>query len=564
MKRRTLLLGAAAGALAGCASVPTSGPVTQVSADPGRINPGVEIAPAPPGRDATPSEVVEGFLHAMASWQPGYRLARAYLTPAADAEWNPDAGVRIYAEGNPVVATDDSAVLSAPVVGTLDHLGSYRQSSGEIDHDFGLVTDADGQWRIDHPPEGLIVSEYLFTSAFTRVVVYFFAPGQQWLVPDPRYFPRGSYALEGAVRSVVSTPTAWLAPGLDPASPVVGLDSVRVDTDGVAQVVLRRTGPDLSDAERRALAVRLVWTLRPFENVAAVEVGWAGQSPWQVEGQGRLVAVDAFADADPQDRQTSRQLFAVVAGRVVRLVEVPDGLEAIETAPGLDAVAYAAVRPDALAAAGVNADRSQLLVAPMTQPGAEPVASAIGLRRPHYARQGELWFVDDRGAVGAVLPDGRTVAVMVTGSAEGRVGALRVAPDGVRIAFVMDGPGGGTVALGVIVRAEDEVRVEGVRALSVTESELTQRTVRDVGWRSADTLCVLVADGRTTTVMSVAQDGSVLAPIGPTGEDGLVELAVAPGVPALARSTEGELLRYNADFRWSAQQSSASSVFYPG
>lgn len=567
MRRRAFLIGAA-GLLTGCASVPTSGPVIRVSADPDRINPGVEIAPAPPGRDATPSEVVEGFLHAMASWQPDYRLARAYLTPEADAEWNPGIGVRIYAEGNPVVASEAGAVLTAPVVGTLDNVGAYRQSTGQIDHDFGLVADTEGQWRIDHPPDGLIVSEYLFTSAFTRVVVYFFAPGRHWLVPDPRYFPRGSYALEGAVRSVVSGATAWLAPGLDPALPPVGLESVRIDVDGVAQVTLRRTAGDLTPVERLDLVTRLVWTLRPFDNVAAVEVRWAGGPPWQLDGLGRLVAIDAFADADPQDRQASRQLFGVVAGRLVRLVEAPGGIDSIEAAPGLEAVSYAAVRGDALTAAGVNADRSQLLVAPMAQPGVEPVASGIGLRRPHYARQGELWFVDDRGSVGALLADGTVVAVPVgglgTGSAEGRVSALRLAPDGVRVALVIERPGGSTVGLGLVIRGAGTLAVEGVRELTVSDSELAQRSVRDVGWRSADTLLVLAGDGRSTSVMSVAQDGSTLAPIGPTGEDALVELAVAPGVPAMVRSTRGELLRYNADFRWSSQPSVATSVFYPG
>ena len=63
MHRRQLLVALGlAGLTAGCAGVPTSGPVARVSADPGRINPGVEIAPAPPDRNASPGEVVEGHV----------------------------------------------------------------------------------------------------------------------------------------------------------------------------------------------------------------------------------------------------------------------------------------------------------------------------------------------------------------------------------------------------------------------------------------------------------------------------------------------------------------------
>lgn len=564
MHRRSLLLAVGlAGLTAGCSGVPTTGPVVRVAAERGRINSGVEIAPAPPGRDATPAEIVEGFLHAMASWQPGYRVARAYLTERADASWDPESGVRIYAEGNPVTTTDDSAHLGAPVVGTLDAAGSYLQSTGVLDHDFGLV-EVDGQWRIDNPPEGLIVSEYLFTGAFTRVVIYHWAPGRRWLVPDPRYFPRGAYALEGAVRAVLDDPPARLAPGLDPRPSGVGLSSARLDSTGVVRIVLDRLGADLEAAARRELVTRLAWTLRPFENATGLEVSWTGGAPWPIDSYQRTVPLGAFAAADPQDRQTSRQLYAVQGGRVVRAVEGTAGLESIATAPGLEGVSFAAVRPDALQVGAVTADRTQLVTAPISEPGSRTVGGAIGLRRPHYSRQGELWVVDDRGELSAVLADGTWLVVPVSGLGDGRVTTLRLAPDGVRIALVVEQPGGtSSVAVGVVARTGGRPAVGGVRVLSVADSIATW-SVRDVGWRTADTLLVLVSDGRTTTVASLAQDGSAIAPLGPSGEETLVELAVAPGVVPLVRSAAGAVLRYNADFRWSSLPAAVSSLFYPG
>ncbi|MFP5416199.1 MAG: LpqB family beta-propeller domain-containing protein [Actinomycetes bacterium] len=553
-------------ALAGCSGVPTSGPVTRASAAPGRVNPGVEIAPAPPGLDATPIEVVEGFLHAMASWQPNYAVARAYLTEDASSRWRPDAGVRIYAQGNPVVATDSGAMLRAPVVGTLDAAGAYRQSAGMLSHDFGLVLDARGQWRVGNPPDGLVISEYLFSSAFARVTAYFFAPGGGWLVPDPRYFPRGAQAREGAARAVLGGATEWLAPSVGGAHPGALLDRVDLSPAGVVQVVLRKGANDLGDAERVALTAQLVWTFRQFESVVGVQIAWRGEEPWLIAPYGRSIPVTAFPEADPTDRQASRQLFAVMGGRLVRATEGPQGMDNLVVAPGVTNASLAAVRSDALLAAAVVDDRSGLVLAPLGEPDVSPLGGSVGLRRPHFDRRGDLWVVNDAGAMALVSVDASWREVAVAGLGEGRVEAFRVAPDGARMALVVQRPTGQrAVGLARVVRGADgAVSLEGWRELTVTTSSVGPANVLDVGWRAPDSLLVLVADGRTTTVLAVAQDGSTVAPIGPSTTPDLVELAVAPGVPPMVRAANGDVWRYNSDFRWSLHTSGVASAFYPG
>ena len=369
-------------AVTACSGVPTQGPVVKVSAVPGRLNPGVEIAPAPPGRNATAITVVEGFLHAMASYQPDYRVARAYLTPEASRMWSPEAGVRIYAEGNPVVATEQAATLRAPVVGTLDAQGAYRQSHETIEHDFGLVRDADGQWRINHPPAGLLISEYLFSSAFTRVTPYFYAPGGRWLVPDPRFFPRGQGAYEGAARAVLEGATEWLRPSVEPRLGGIDVDRVVVSASGVARIDLRRGSEDLTPAERTALVTQLVWSYRSFESVVAVSAGWSGEDPWSIDPYGQIIPVTGFPEADPAPRQGSRQLFALADGQIVRVVEAPQGAEAkLPVAPSVMAATQAAVRQDALLAAAVSADRTSLELAPLGE----------SVLRPLQGRKYPIW-----------------------------------------------------------------------------------------------------------------------------------------------------------------------------
>lgn len=565
--RRTLLLGLAGStaALAGCTGgVPTSGPVSRVSAVPGRINPGVEIAPEPPGGNATPIEVVEGFLHAMASWQPDYTVARAYLTPQAAATWRPDAGVRIYAEGNPVSASDTGARLRAPLVGALDPSGAYRQTSGTLDHDFGLVQDAAGQWRIGNPPDGLVVSQYLFTSTFTRITAYFFAPGGRWLVPDPRYHPRGHQAYEGAARAVLGGATDWLEPAVEPTQSWARPSGVSVSPSGVARILLEPGVGEPSEEQRAALAAQLVWTFRQFESVTAIELAWAGEEPWQLPTYGRTIPVTAFPEVDPSARQGSRQLFAIIGGRLVRPLEGPQGMDSLVVAPAVVEASFGAVRSDALLAAAVVADRHTLEVAPLGEATVREARTAIGLRRPHFSRQGALWVNNDAGQL-SVASGLEWRDLEVGGLGDARVSTFRVAPDGVRVAIVAQRPGGEQVV--GIARVEGDgpsLRIEGWRELEVSATAVAPVRVVDVGWRSPESLLVLTGDAKSAAVLAVDQEGATVAPIGPTALTDPVELAVAPGVPAMLRTASGDVWRYNSDFRWSLHLQGVASVFYPG
>ena len=81
-------------ALGACADIPTSGPVTEVSATTqGR---GVQIAPEPPQKGMAASRIVEGFLQAMADPSGDYQVARQYLTSSARDAWGPKQGTVIY------------------------------------------------------------------------------------------------------------------------------------------------------------------------------------------------------------------------------------------------------------------------------------------------------------------------------------------------------------------------------------------------------------------------------------------------------------------------------------
>ena len=155
-------------ALGACADIPTSGPVTEVSATTqGR---GVQIAPEPPQKGMAASRIVEGFLQAMADPSGDYQVARQYLTSSARDAWGPKQGTVIY--DGWVEAVGDGMELRGTTRGVLDTAGRFAVSRESLSHDFGLVQEA-GEWRISAPPQGVLLSSYIFARSYTAARSYF-------------------------------------------------------------------------------------------------------------------------------------------------------------------------------------------------------------------------------------------------------------------------------------------------------------------------------------------------------------------------------------------------------
>jgi hypothetical protein len=82
---------------------------------------------------------------------------------------------------------------------------------------------------------------------------------------------------------------------------------------------------------------------------------------------------------------------------------------------------------------------------------------------------------------------------------------LRLSPDGVRAAVVVDGPEGLALYVGTVVRAEDgSVALRDLRDVAPSLSQ-----VADVAWRDSDTLVVLAGDAGEDRIVpySVGVDG---------------------------------------------------------
>jgi len=87
----------------------------------------------------------------------------------------------------------------------------------------------------------------------------------------------------------------------------------------------------------------------------------------------------------------------------------------------------------------------------------------------------------------------------------GRADVLRLSPDGVRAAVVVNGPAGRSLYVGTVVRAEDgSVELRDLRTVAPSLSQVV-----DVAWRDSGNLLVLASDQRADRIdpYAVGVDG---------------------------------------------------------
>lgn len=551
---------------AGCATVPTTGGVQHHDPEQVGLGSGVQVAPLPPTDGASQLLVVEGFLHAMSAYEPGYQVARQYLTTEAALRWAPESGVQIYADGYPPVEIDQTVVLSAPIVGTLDAAGLYRPTSGQLRLDFGLVKNANGQWRISSPPKGLVVSKYLFATGFSPVNANFLAASGEVLLPEPRYFANGDQALLDAVSAVLSGPSAWLAPATRPSSAAaVRVLSAQADLTGVAWVTLSSAAGQLNDAQREQLQAEITFTLTSFEQVDSVQISASGETWTDASGRSQLTR-DGFAELDPSDAAAPRLLFVAKGDQLLRQASAGSWSDFVRAATALPKTQALAVSRGTDAWAAVTENRTRLVEGEAQNDRRRPVRSGSKLLRPFYSRTGELWSPAAASlAALRIYRNGQPIAVTVRGGAEGAVVAAALAPDGNRLALVMAKGNLTSVGLMRVNASEAGVVIDGWRELDLNVLGVTSVRLLDVGWNSVTDLALLRTDAdQQTSVIVLSQDGAQMSDIGPSDSTRFSSMLVVPGRQAVVRSALGGLYRFDGEFNWLAGANDVDAAAYSG
>ncbi|MET9394721.1 LpqB family beta-propeller domain-containing protein [Streptomyces sp. NPDC006624] len=584
--------------LAGCASMPDSGDLRDVESTP-RQETQVRVFAVPPGEDAAPSEIVQGFLEALTSDDPHYKTARQYLTGEAAKTWRPELSTTVLTDGpgakpESTGGGEDTRQISFRLTGTkvatVDARQAYAPATGPYGRTVHLKQDEkSGQWRIDALPQGVLIGQSDFQRNYMSVSKYYFASNsvaagtdsQPTAVADPVYVRRRVEPMTQMVRSLLSGPTRWLNPVVRssfPTGTALAKDAGALTPDDRNRLTVPLNDKAAGIGANRCdeMAAQLLFTLRTLSPaVDEVELRAGGTELCTLTQD----AADAAA-VRSSARHPDYLYFLDGKDRLVRLPAGSDDSEA-DPAPGAlgegeTALRSVAVSRDERSAAGVSLDGRSLYVGSLVSGGSlgEPVLRSQGgseaerLTTPSWDAEDGLWVADrdpDRPRL-LLLEEGKGEPVEVrTPSLDGRIQSVRVAADGVRIALVVEKDGKKTLLVGLIERDGKPGEEPAVRVVELRSATPELEEVTAMSWAGDSRLVVVGREhGGVQQMRYVQVDGSTPDVPAPAALTGVKDVTAADDdeLPLVAYSVDG-IVRLPSGAQWQKVTKGTAPV-YPG
>ncbi|MFJ4337206.1 LpqB family beta-propeller domain-containing protein [Streptomyces sp. NPDC088915] len=604
---RTTVLAACGALLAGgCASMPDSGEVQPVKGS----NTGdsqVRVYAVAPRENAVPDEIVDGFLEAMTSDDPGFATARKYLTKKAAGTWKPEQSITVLATAPNRKQADRNAdpdkegrvyPLAGRKIATVDARHAYQPIS-PADYLWSIHVvqqpTANGkgkEWRIDSLPPGLVLGEADFLRNYRSVNKYYFASGEDWVVADPVYIRQRQDPVTRmdpvtqTVKALLDGPTNWLKQAVDSSFPSrttlkAGVTSLATDDQSTLKVPLHFEGKQVDGVACRRMAAQLLFTLRDLPSVRVEQVellGEAGSLCRLGKGQAAEFAAVPETDLDEKpyfvDDEGKLKKLMVAGKETASPVDVPGPLGKGTVRLGSIAVDRGEAR-----AAGVDEPGRRLFVSSITteQASRPPVVESNGVRpgdrlsAPSWGGRGDLW-VADRNPVRPRLwmvpgGTGKRVEVRTPWLGDDRIESLRVSADGVRIALVIRRGERTTLQIGRIERhTTDEEATVSVVDLQPAAPRL--ESVTAVSWAGPSRLVVVGKEaGGVQQIRYLQTDGSTSTTSVLPGLNGVSSVSAphteSVETPMMADSEDG-IVRLPPGTNWQPVVKDGDSPVYPG
>jgi hypothetical protein len=577
--------------------MPDSGDLRGVESTP-RQDTQVRVFAMPPAEDASPSEIVQGFLEALTSDDPHYATARKYLTAKAGQTWRPELSTTVLADGPDARADssrsrEDTGELSFTLTGTrvamVDAQQAYAPAGGPYSRTVHLTRDTKrGQWRIDALPQGVVMGKTDFQRNYMSVNKYYFASNteagespQPVAVADPVYVRRRVDPMTQMVRSLLNGPTSWLGPAVRSSFPTgtalrKDVTSLTPDDQSKLTVPLNDRAAHVGTSRCEEMAAQLLFTLRdltPAVQEVALRSGGAQLCSLTED------RVDAVASRGSV-RQPGYLYFVDGRHRLVRISAGGSGTKP-DPVPGAlgeggTQLRSVAVSLDEDTAAGVGLDGRNLYVGSLVAGASlgEPVLQSRGkteqdrLTVPSWDAQDDLWVADrdpDNPRL-LLFEQGRGAPIEVrTPGLDGRIVDVRVAADGVRIALVVDKDGKGSLLIGRIQRKGEAgerpaVTVGGLRSATPEFEQVTA-----MSWAGDSRLVVVGREpGGVEQMKYVQVDGSTPEVPAPAALTGVKEVTASEDdrLPLVAYSVDG-IVRLPSGAQWQKVTDGTAPV-YPG
>jgi hypothetical protein len=512
-----------------CSGVPNSSAPQVIGPERGNATLGSQPSNTPEP-NADPRLLVQEFLRANVTEPIDPRGPHEFLTPEEQRRWSDDT-VTILAGSvedaqvlGPVPGTQHAVAVTVKgtQIGSLDRDGIYTPTpsggNGQPWNGTYSLDPVNGQPRISDAPPGLVVYADEFAQVYRPVRLYFLDLSEKRLVPDVRYTalpsaqataaweltelvagPRDE--LDAAVRSEIQPSQPHPSVSINEQQARVELPgSSRLDGD-VKQKVAAQLIATIGDNQPQmsltitdgGVPVDIANLPQAFtrKDVAALPPPSAGAQAhyfdtitdppvFYVDDQGRLVSGDGRPIGGPLGAHHDLTSVAVTAGR-----EDPDYYVAATIGSGADQTLWIGRTSSGLRKTLVPAGS---LTRPSWLPGQKEAWVANGAR---------LYRVDFSGALQQVptsLPPGA------------RISAVRLSPEGSRIAMIVASPNQSQLWVGAVVRT-DTVPNDGTARIDSAEPITPPNyKLADVAWSDDSTLWAVGSAG----IWSVSVDGAGL------------------------------------------------------
>ncbi|WP_081416156.1 LpqB family beta-propeller domain-containing protein [Gryllotalpicola ginsengisoli] len=532
MRRMLRALAAACAAavlLAGCASIPRSGPVAEggkaASQDDGFGQ--IDYHPSSPVAGETQAEVLSGFIAAAVSPDNGYQIAREYLASSFASQWNPDASVTVdrgTGRDDPTRVNSTQLTLDVEPVAFVDQAGNYltADSHAPIPLQYSF-TKEDGQWRISKAPDGIVIDSNRFQTVFSPQTLYFYSADFRYLVPDERWFPATRASLSTrVVKALLAGPSEWLKEAVATAFPsgtqlVSG--SVPVQ-DGTAMVDLNSAAGSADSATLDRMDEQLTESLSGAGSVTDVQLSIAGVDRPSGAPSATGAVHDPAVNVNPLVLQGGKFGF-LTSGKVSTSLEAVGGK-------------IASLKPSAVS---VTADGSAAAVKAkqgvyaINAQAASPVLvdDRTGLIAPSVDNRGAVWSAtaSPDAAIHVAYPDGTTVDLDPAWSNARTLISFGISRDGTRLAALVRTTDGQSHVMVAGIARNSDGRPTGIgEPVDLGNVGLSEGL--SLAWTDELTVVVLGnAPGGGTAIVSQSIGGTRSTTSGPSGG-----VTVAGGNPA--------------------------------
>jgi hypothetical protein len=594
----------AALAVAGCVSVPSAGPVLsyplvqQTSAQNGQ---NLEVIAAAPGDNWTPSAIVTGFLTAAAAIGDQQQVAKAYLTPQASKSWNPSWNAFVYKTGpfvqNPMYQSQPTrpqrgakstaksgkqapqraeVVVDGNISAKLSGHGTYAvpSSSAPVTPQVFELVKLGGQWRISSAPSALLLTQGQFANDYELRNLYFFDPNNQYLVPDPVYVPLQATTtslMTRLVNDLIAPPKDWLAEATQTAFPagtkiVPGGVTLSGDTAAVNLSGAIATAPSQKTLLAQVSA-QLLWTLigpgQGGSQVASVELLVNGQ-PKYPPGNSQGIAVQHQSEASYRPPAGASSAFYYVDsagylmsrdgvdGKQTQIAKIGTGYSQIAVSPDGDYLA--ALRDGSLYMGSVHGTLKK-------REGSDYATIS-------WDPNDNLWTTTGgqvltfRGGVNPGSAQAKPITAYVPPPDGGLVTAVRIAPDGVRVALIVNSD---ELAFGAIDWQQGSgpglAEAVSIHLSPFNVTDFTNAGYTAVTWYGPDNVVTLSGTGSTLTEYPV--NGGT--PTSQLLDESVHSITASSGQALIAGLGKGGMIQApNLTGAWTPVSGKGISPAYPG